>query len=75
MQNLIQILSKARETSAAPSAPNLPKTVAESLFRELRSSGFNDKDIVALSSELIGQLTGEILAREDGQESESVTAH
>lgn len=33
------------------------KILAKSLFRELRTNGYDDKQIVALSTELIGLLT------------------
>lgn len=36
------------------------KILAKSLFRELRASGYDDRQIVALSTELIGLLTTEM---------------
>jgi hypothetical protein len=36
------------------------KILAKSLFRELRSNGYDDRQIVALSAELISLLTSEI---------------
>lgn len=36
------------------------KILAKSLFRELRSNGYDDRQIVALSTELIGLLTTDI---------------
>jgi hypothetical protein len=33
--------------------------LAKTIYRELRSSGFEAKDVVALASELLGQVTSE----------------
>ena len=46
-------------------APNSNKSIqllAKTLFRDLRSQGFKDNQIVALSTELIGLLTTDIRA-------------
>ena len=49
-----------------PRAPERPiKIIAKSLFRELRSNGYDDRQIVALSAELISLLTVDI--REPGR--------
>jgi hypothetical protein len=42
-------------------APDRPiKILAKSLFRELRANGWDERQIVALSTELIGLLTTEM---------------
>lgn len=40
------------------------KILAKSLFKELRTNGYDDRQIVALSTELIGLLTSEIREEE-----------
>ncbi|MFZ9519470.1 MAG: hypothetical protein ACO3A4_03240 [Silvanigrellaceae bacterium] len=45
------------------SQPINNKSLAESIFRDLRRHGLKDKDIVSLSSELIAQLTNDIKLR------------
>ncbi len=41
-----------------PRSPEKPiKILAKSLFRQLRENGYDDRQIVALSTELIGLLT------------------
>jgi len=34
--------------------------LAKTIYRELRSSGFEARDVVALANELLGQVTGEL---------------
>lgn len=42
---------------------DMTKMIAENIFRDLRSYGLDDKDIVAVSSELINHLTSDIRTR------------
>ena len=42
---------------------DMTKLIAENIFRDLRSYGLQDKDIVAVSSELLNHLTLEIRTR------------
>ena len=42
------------------------KILAKSLFRELRTNGYDDRQIVTLSTELIGLLTSDIKEEELG---------
>ena len=44
----------------AKSTDRSVKILAKSLFRELRTNGYDDRQIVALSTELIGLLTVDI---------------
>ncbi len=56
-----------RETPAAPT-PNREralKILSKSLYRELRQNGYEPKQIVALATELISQVTTDI--KEDSQ--------
>ncbi len=54
----------ARETATPGALLRSPeksvKILAKSLYRELRSNGYDDRQIVALSTELISLLTTEI---------------
>lgn len=63
MQSLVHVIAGLRETSAQPSSANLSKAIADNIFQELKQSGLKDKDIVAVSSELLGMLTSEIQER------------
>lgn len=47
----------------AHNAVDMTKLIAENIFRDLRSYGLQDKDIVAVSSELLNHLTVEIRSR------------
>jgi hypothetical protein len=51
------------ETSGARDSRALA-ILAKTIYRELRSSGFEARDVVALANELLGQVTSEI--RSDG---------
>jgi hypothetical protein len=45
-----------------------PRTIAilaKTIFRELRSSGFETRDVIALAGELLSQVTSEVRARGD----------
>lgn len=43
------------------------KILAKTLYRDLRSNGYDDRQIVALSTELISLLTSEMTEKDDGQ--------
>jgi ribosomal protein S2 len=43
--------------------PRAVKLVAKSIYRELASGGFADKDVVALASELLSLVTDDVRAR------------
>ena len=53
-----QDMSSSGQVLRAPEKPI--KILAKTLFRELRTQGYEDKQIVALSTELIGLLTTDI---------------
>lgn len=65
MHSLINTLQSLQQTNAQMSSVNTTKALAETIFRDLRSYGLRDKDIVALSSELLNRLTLDIQARVD----------
>jgi len=49
-----------RSVDALKAPEKSVKILAKSLFRELRTNGFDDRQIVALSTELLSLLTVEI---------------
>ncbi len=50
------------ETSGARDARALA-ILAKTIYRELRSSGFETRDVIALAGELLGQVTTEVKSR------------
>ena len=47
-----------------------PRTIAilaKTIYRELRSSGFETRDVIALAGELLSQVTTEVRARGDAE--------
>lgn len=56
----------ALQQSKNQTASTIPnhREIAESIFRDLRAWGLRDKDIVAVSSELLNRLTSDIRARD-----------
>ena len=63
MAQLAAAAETARPADLLKAPDKSVKILAKSLFRELRTNGYDDRQIVALSTELIGLLTLEI--RED----------
>jgi hypothetical protein len=49
--------------SGALESSDMPKMIAENIFRDLKSYGLDDKDIVAVSSELLSRLSSDIRVR------------
>ena len=43
--------------------PRALTILAKTIYRELRSSGFAERDVMALAGELLGQVTSEVAAR------------
>jgi hypothetical protein len=39
--------------------------LAKTIYRELRASGFEERDVIALASELLAQVTSEVKGRKD----------
>jgi hypothetical protein len=52
--------TEMRSVDALKAPEKSVKILAKSLFRELRTNGFDDRQIVALSTELLSLLTVEI---------------
>ncbi|MBK8215703.1 MAG: hypothetical protein IPK71_18385 [Myxococcales bacterium] len=47
----------------APRDPRALAILAKSIYRELRASGFAEKDVVALAGELLGVIASEVEER------------
>lgn len=63
MLSFAKIIHQFRQSDLEAVSQSLPKTLADNIFDELRNSGLRDKDIVAVSSELLGRLTNDIQER------------
>lgn len=64
MHSLMNTINALKQTNAQ-SVGTVPShtDIAASIFRDLRSWGLRDKDIVAVSSELLNHLTADIRER------------
>ena len=69
MHSLINTMNSLKQSSAQGTSVNVTKALAENIFKDLRSHGLRDKDIVAVSSELLNRLTLEIRSRADSANS------
>ena len=49
--------------SALPRDPRTLAILAKSIYRELRASGYAEKDVVALAGELLGVVASEVEER------------
>jgi hypothetical protein len=61
-QALTQTKSAAREpvASSVPNREKALKILSKSIYKELRQNGYEPKQIVALATELISQVTSDI---------------
>ena len=44
----------------APGDPRALAILAKTIYRELRSSGYGERDVIALAGELLGMVTSEV---------------
>lgn len=63
MHSLMNTINSLKQSGAQSSSVNMTKVIAENIFRDLRSHGLRDKDIVAVSSEILNRLTLDIRSR------------
>ena len=63
MQTIQQSFSPEPEGFQQDSV-DMTKMIAENIFKDLKSYGLQDKDIVAVSSELLNKLTLDIRSRQ-----------
>lgn len=57
------------DSHPAPSDPRALKILAKTIYRELRSSGYAEKDVMSLAGELLGLVAREVRERRNEVES------
>jgi hypothetical protein len=48
------------ETASDPHDPRAVRILAKSIYRELRATGFSERDVMALAGELLSLVTSEV---------------
>lgn len=48
------------ESSTTPNDPRAARILAKTIYRELRGSGFSERDVMALAGELLALVTTEV---------------
>jgi hypothetical protein len=48
------------ETNIRPQDPRAVQILAKSIYRELRSSGFSEQDVLAVAGELLGLIASDV---------------
>jgi hypothetical protein len=51
------------ESSPAPNDPRAARILAKTIYRELRGSGFSERDVMALAGELLALVASEVRAQ------------
>ena len=51
------------DTTTGPADPRAVAILAKTIYRELRSSGYSEKDVLALAGELLGMVTTDLQGR------------
>jgi len=59
-----QLLERNR-MNASPGGDRAVRILAKSLFRQLKESGFENRDILSLSTELVGLITSDLRPNDD----------
>ncbi|HET6280364.1 MAG TPA: hypothetical protein VFH73_05345 [Polyangia bacterium] len=59
-QLMIQTVTRDAKPSAIPNREKALKILSKSIYKELRQNGYEPKQIVALATELISQVTTDI---------------
>jgi hypothetical protein len=54
-----------RNSSPAAGGERAVRILAKTLFRQLRESGFDNRDILSLSTELVGLITSDLRPSDD----------
>lgn len=60
MHSLADTIDNIKKSKQMAPKTGIAKLIAEDIFRELRIGGFSDKDILMVSSEILGRLTDEL---------------
>jgi hypothetical protein len=51
------------ETTPDPRDPRAARILAKSIYRELRATGFSERDVLALAGELLALVTSDVKSR------------
>ena len=51
------------QPGASPADPKALAILAKTIYRELRASGYAERDVIALAGELLGMVTSEVKGR------------
>lgn len=71
MSRVLDILQMAITFDSKSSEARDPRAVAilaKTIYRELRNSGYAEKDVMSLAGELLGMVTTDVKARRDPQD-------
>ena len=55
------------ETTSDPHDPRAVRILAKSIYRELRTSGFSERDLMALAGELLSLVTSDVRGKTSGE--------
>lgn len=65
MHTLLNTIKNISQSPNYSSSANMTKVIAENIFKDLKASGLADKDIVAISSEILNRLTDDLKSRNE----------
>ena len=71
MHTLLNTIKNISQSPNYNSSASMTKVIAESIFKDLKASGLADKDIVAISSEILNKLTDDLKSRNERNQVES----
>lgn len=71
MHTLLNSIKSTNQSPNLNSSANNTKTIAENIFKDLKAYGMSDKDIVAISSEILNKLTHDLRSRNEKSNTES----
>ena len=71
MHTLLNTIKNIRQSPNYNSSANMTKVIAENIFKDLRAYGLADKDIVAISSEILNRLTDDLKSRNERNQAET----
>ena len=71
MHTLLNTIKNISQSPNYNSSANMTKVIAENIFKDLRAYGLADKDIVAISSEILNKLTDDLKSRNERTQAET----
>lgn len=63
--NEVPVMTQSLHTQTAQKDPRAVEVLAKDIYRELRSGGFNERDVLAFAGELLSLITRDV--RGEGQ--------